>query len=265
VWTSHRPVAEIPESPMLRKRSVTDEDLAGSTANGSPSPSSGLNETMTLITKLDRQCDLGAGGAEEDKQTTNLNSTFAVDEEPMDVDSTRSLSDLSRIQPPSQGNVRIAVSPRSPVRAGFGISPRGGIPRRTTPSPLRQSTMLDLKSGSLRSIVPPPVPAIHRKSPGLKPPNPQTQGNKGLKKKMVSSASTSVLPRPGVSGPLSFRSAIQKLNGKESDGGTSYMQGTQASKLKTDRKPGTKGLENPVVKRGGLKRTTSTVLKHSNK
>ena len=43
------------------------------------------------------------------------------------------------------------------------------------------------------------------------------------------------------------------------------MQGTASSKLKTDRKPRSKGFENPGGKKPGLERTVSSVLKHTNK
>ncbi|XP_023342688.1 kinesin-like protein KIF19 isoform X3 [Eurytemora carolleeae] len=249
-WMSHRPVEEIPESPLLRKCS-RQENPAGENCGADISvnldPSSpalsGLNETITLVSKLDKQCD--------------LNSV----EEAMDVDSTKSLSNISLIQPPPPGSVRLAPSPRSPVRAGLGISPTG-IPRRATPSPLRQSTLLDLKSDSM------PAPQ-QRKSPGsgFKPSNPRPLVKPGMKKKLGSSASASVLPRPGTTGPVSFRSTIQRLNGKEPDGaGSNYMQGTASSKFKIDRKPaGSKGVENPGGKKLGLKRTVSAVLKHTNK
>ena len=92
------------------------------------------------------------------------------------MDITKSLSDLSLIQPPPPGSGRLASSHRSPVRASLGIPPTG----------------------------------------------------------------------------------IQDMQ-------PHHHLGKGSSKLKTVRKPGLKWLENPGGKKPWLKRTVSSVLKHTNK
>jgi kinesin family protein 18/19 len=160
VWNNHRKVAVmpatpaalqvIPPSPTVGKYQL---DQTFDSNNETPPVSSGLNETVTLVARLDVQCDLGSPmGAPEilqddvKAQEHSLNATFAIEGvEPMEVDATMDAAkfdqEMSIIAPP------MLVPPppacRSPVKAGLGISPR--CPERSTPSPLRQSTLLDMK------------------------------------------------------------------------------------------------------------------------
>jgi len=148
VWTEHRAAEVIPATPVQAR-----PNMDGTFDADSPTATtSGFNETITLVAKLDEQCDLGSPmGAPAAKQADSLmNSTFAIEGiEPMEVDPTE---DLAKFCP----EMSIIAAPKyipplpnktgsgSPVKAGFGLSP-APVKRALTPSPLRSSTLLDMK------------------------------------------------------------------------------------------------------------------------
>jgi len=266
-WLSHRSVHnECPETPVAPPKSteLTDQTFTADSPSSSPARQ-GLNETVTLGVKLDEQCGLGSGAEKENQPAVlpagGLNSTFPIEQdEPMEVDSTKSVPDMSYIMPRAvKGSNWLRTSPRSPVKAGMFISPRGLAPgitrptsKRGTPSPLRQSTLIDLKATSAG-----------------KDNKWSKEGNakRTMVKRKLTSMSTSVLPKPGTSSqPISFRSTIQRVNpsaGKdaaESRPGNNYMSATTASKLKTGSDAKLK-----VGAAGGSKLKRSTSFKNPNK
>jgi len=105
-----------------------------------------------------------------------INSTFAVEiDEPMEVDATGRLPLSASLDPALLNDVSIIAAPpgtrsprasprtrsASPIRAGLGVCSPSFIPKRS-PSPLRQSTMLDLKSSTSSTT---PALAQPRRSP----------------------------------------------------------------------------------------------------
>jgi len=82
------------------------------------------------------------------KASANLNSTFPVEElenEAMEVDPSSSILDISVIPPPKKSpNQLLSIRNKSPVRAKMGYSPTF-THRKYNPSPLRESTLLDIK------------------------------------------------------------------------------------------------------------------------
>ena len=137
--------------------------------------------------------------------TTSLNSTFAVNVEPMDVDLTSgarqlpsiSIPDMSVIHPPE--NVRkpalSLAAAQSPIKAGVATPETGLVrPRR---SPRADSAMR------------PPAPRPSKLSSAKKYRTPVKGAGSPAKqsRRLKHSASTSVLPRAGQPSnqPLSFR------------------------------------------------------------
>ena len=244
-WAVHREPVTIPATPKaesIRGPSLNETfDATQSPPSTVQDAASNLNETVTLVNKLDTQCELNSP-AMKPAGPRNLNSTFAVDDEPMDVDSTNnaklvsarsflSASDMSVIHPPHSSKVSIPNSPNSPVKAGMGIkSPTYAGIRSPSPLPIRESTVLDMKaakgssitaspslaprrsprneSGASSQMAPPrtvTVPSAKkpRQTPGKSSTTPQPVRKSTTKRSLTHSVSTSVLPRPGQ--PVSFR------------------------------------------------------------
>jgi len=276
-WAAHRETATIPPTPKADGLSVPNLNETFETIPDSPiatelATGSNMNETVTLVTKLDTQCELNSPVVKAGPR--NLNSTFAVDDEPMEIDSTSnaknippmmsslSVGDMSIIHPPTTRLPPSISSPHSPIKAGMGIpSPTNGSHRRSpspVPSPLRQSTMLDLKApeakktspsaiprrsprneGSVALMAPPvrtgtlPSARKGRQTPAKSSTTPQPVRKTVAKRSLTHSVSTSVLPRPGQPGqPVSFRSTINRLNPESEGEGPAYMQNTASSKIK---------------------------------
>eukprot|EP00092_Neocalanus_flemingeri_P085735 GFUD01107922.1.p1 GENE.GFUD01107922.1~~GFUD01107922.1.p1 ORF type:complete len:358 (-),score=112.13 GFUD01107922.1:169-1191(-) len=271
-WTNHRETGTIPPTP------TADENLPNLNETYETIPNSpmtaektdGTNLTVTLGTELDRQCELNSPVVVK-AATKNLNSTFAVDEEPMDVDSTSnvknipplmsslSVSDMSIIHPPTRFPPKFS-SPHSPIKAGMGVpSPTISEQKRSpSPLPLRQSTLLDIKTGSQSkkhspSAIPRRSPCTEVSSALMAPParggptsarkgrptssksstTPQPVRKTVSKRSLTQSVSTSVLPRPGQpSQPLSFRSTIARLNTESDAEKPPYMQRPAVSKIR---------------------------------
>jgi len=218
------------------------------------------------------------------RQRTPMSSP--KEDEPMDIDYTRDLGDLSVIA--SRGkSPQVRSTPRSPVRAGIGISPRCYIPsntnRRATPSPLRQSTLLDLKQVPRKDG----FAGANRNQDATKKPM--------AKRELRTSVSTSVLPRlgqqqqqqqqstaavvgipplppslttgPQPQPPSSFRPTLQRNNPvpkDSSDAISNYMQPTASSNLKNGadrRNKATEALKSGLKKTTGLKRSMSSVTR----
>lgn len=278
-WFAHRSV-HVLGTPNL-DRSVDSE--AGCGTPGQNEPTAGLNETVTLVSScLDRQCDLGQESP-AGRAPRQLNSTFTTVEQEEEDDSMRmegiepmvveedvmpaataavSALDESCIPPPAQGIFLVGPS-KSPVKAGMGLSPTNlhntNTSRKSSPSPLRQSTLLDIKAGggggaskSGGAMLPPSKP-MRGRTP-LKTPTSSIGAaaaaqpiNKGgaVRRNLASSQSASVLPKVGNT-LVSFRPTIQRLNDQEPAGGAAtdgfltpnirepskYMQATASSKLK---------------------------------
>eukprot|EP00092_Neocalanus_flemingeri_P034431 GFUD01037440.1.p1 GENE.GFUD01037440.1~~GFUD01037440.1.p1 ORF type:complete len:1294 (-),score=325.55 GFUD01037440.1:100-3498(-) len=269
-WADHRETATIPPTPNadenLPNLNETFETIPVEKTEGT-----NLNETMTLVTELDTQCELNSPVVVVKAAPRDLNSTFAVDEEPMDVDSTNNVNnvpplmsslsvvDMSIIHPPTRFPPRYS-SPNSPVKAGMGVRSPANLQQRRSPSPvpLRQSTLLDIKTGS-QSKKPSPS-AIPRRSPCtevssalMAPPvrgglisarkgrpttsksstTPQPVRKAVSKRSLTQSVSASVLPRPGQSSqPVSFRSTIARLNPGSDVDQPAYMQRPAVSKIR---------------------------------
>ena len=237
-WAVHRETDSIPPTPKETITKPSNLNETFETVTSSPDEiqeptETCLNETVTLVNKLDKQCELNSPVVKT--QPRNLNSTFALDEEPMDVDSTSSakdilasntlFNDMSIIQPPPRRTT--LSSNHSPIKAGFGVeSPILSTRLRSkslSPSPSRQSTasQQNKKSNNPRqsprtsgpnALMAPPsksgtLPRNPRKTPSKNAATPQTGGRSATKKRSLThSVSTSVLPRPGqTSQPVSFR------------------------------------------------------------
>jgi len=257
-WAVHREPVTVLATPKvedIRGPPSLNEtfDTTQSPPSIEPAVTSNLNETVTLVNKLDTQCELNSPVVKL-AGPRNLNSTFAVDDEPMDVDSTSnaklvsarsylSESDMSVIHPPPSSKVSIPASPNSPVKAGMGIkSPTYAGIRSPSPRPIRESTVLDMKpnksqsmksspnlaprrsprnEGGASSHMAPPrtvtVPSAKksRQTPGKSSTTPQPVRKNPTKRSLTHSVSASVLPRPGQ--PVSFRSTIARLN-QDSEG-----------------------------------------------
>jgi len=279
-WADHRETATIPPTPKAEENypnlNETYEAVPDSPVAAKPATTgTNLNETVTLVTKLDKQCELNSPVVKTAPR--NLNSTFAVDEEPMDVDSTNnarnipplmsslSVGDMSIIHPPPILHPLTIASHRSPIKAGMGIpSPTNSQkPSRAlspVPSPLRQSTLLDIKApgnqakkssptaiprrsprneGTSALMAPPvrtggmPSARKGRPTPSKNSTTPQPVRKTVAKRSLTHSVSTSVLPRPGQpSQPVSFRSTIARLNPECDTDQPAYMHGTANSKMR---------------------------------
>jgi len=263
-WTQHREVEVMPVTPVIVKPNMDHTFDADNDGGASPGAGCG-NETITLVAKLGEQCDLGSPmEAPAPQHNGNLmNSTFAIEGiEPMEVDPTVDLArmcpDMSIIVPPASLPLLPSTCSGSPVKAGLGLSPAPNK-RPSTPSPLRTSTMLDLKEGT-KSYKPvsvrksprnnrmgPPKPTSTKKKSGPTPSKlggpitPQPVRRSTVKRSLSQySQSTSNLPKVGPH-PVSMRSTIQRLQDQdgagvevqESSGGArNYMTGTTASKNK---------------------------------
>jgi len=207
-WACHRETAEIPSTPLSSRNLNETYD---SIPEDSPEKvaSSSLNETVTLVSNMDNKCDI-----RDNQDRNNMNSTFAVEDEPMDVDSTRNAravpftGDMSIIQPSkmSDTNPFLKVkSNQSPVKAGMETpsSPYDHQPPRRSP---RNSTMPPPgKPGGTSSRRP-----GGGRGGGLTPQRGQTQ----VKKVLKHSVSASVLPRQSQQStqPISFSSTINRLH-----------------------------------------------------
>jgi len=252
-WAVHREPVTVLATP--KAENIKGPPSLNETFDTTQSPpsieqavTSNLNETVTLVNKLDTQCELNSP-VMKPAGPRNLNSTFAVDDEPMDVDSTSnaklvsarsylSESDMSVIHPPPSSKVSLPTSPHSPVKAGMGVkSPSYASIRSPSPLPIRESTALDMKAargnsmksspnlaprrsprnegGSSSHMAPPrtvtvPSAKKSRQTPGKSSTTPQPVRKTTAKRSLTHSVSTSVLPRPGQ--PVSFRSTIARLN-----------------------------------------------------
>jgi len=276
-WAAHRESISIPITPKADSLAVptlneTFETLPESPLATEESACSNMNETVTLVTKLDKQCELNSPVVKAGPR--NLNSTFAVDEEPMDVDSTSnaklfqpprallSVTDMSVIHPPPASIPSVMSSPHSPIKAGMGIpSPTNSSYKRSpspVPSPLRQSTLLDMKAHVGKKVSPSAIPRRSprnegpsslmappvrtgtlpssrkgRQTPGKSSTTPQPVRKTVAKRSLTHSVSTSVLPRPGQTAqPVSFRSTINRLNPETEGDVPAYMQSTANSKMR---------------------------------
>eukprot|EP00092_Neocalanus_flemingeri_P009064 GFUD01009756.1.p1 GENE.GFUD01009756.1~~GFUD01009756.1.p1 ORF type:complete len:357 (+),score=106.91 GFUD01009756.1:125-1195(+) len=312
-WADHRETATIPPTPKvaeLPNLNETFETIPNSPVTEENTEGTNLNETVTLVTKLDRQCELNSPAAVK-TAPRNLNSTFAIDEEPMDVDSTSnmktipplmsslSVSDMSIIHPPTRFPPKFS-SPHSPVKAGMGVpSPANSQQRRSpSPLPLRQSTLLDIKTGSQpkkpsptaiprrsprtevsSALMAPPVRGAiasarkGRPTPSKSSTTPQPVRKTVAKRSLAHSVSTSVLPRPGQ--PVSFRSTIARLNPESDAEHPAYMHSTANSKMRhggtMDRKKSSitgsmvnLAKENPGIETGKSKGFSSVTNKLGN-
>jgi len=291
-WAGHRETCTIPTTPTVEvvgpEMNETFEALPSSPTEQVEARN--LNETVTLVNKLDTQCELNSPVVKV-SGSRNLNSTFAVDEEPMDIDSTSNakmvsssyleIANMSVINPPRQQSA-IPRSPTSPVRAGMGMKSPTMQPKSFTPSPIRQSTLLDMKApqagGNVRKTSPhatrssprtrkpssskmaPPLKTVTlssagetRQTPGKSSTTPQPVRKNVAKRSLTTSVSTSVLPRPGQpTQPPSFRSTIARLNqdtdvdtvGKNRLGGTMERRKNHSSTTANLAK------ENPGVPKG---------------
>lgn len=267
-WTQHREVEVMPVTPVIVKPNM-DQTYDAENDDGASPGTVCPNETITLVTKLDEQCDLGSPmEAPANQQAGNLmNSTFAIEGiEPMEVDPTVDLArfcpEMSIIVPPKSFPLLPVTGSGSPVKAGLGLSPAPNK-RPSTPSPLRTSTMLDMKEGEKASKQPvsvrksprngrvgsssmgPPKPTSAKKKSGPTPSKlsgpitPQPVRRTTVKRSLSQySQSTSNLPKVGPQ-PVSMRSTIQRLQDvdgaeiQETAGGArNYMSGTAASKNK---------------------------------
>jgi len=313
-WATHRESTFIPATPkaeIIREPSLNETFDAPSPSTPAHFVNTNFNETITLVTKLDKQCELNSPVIKA-AGPRNLNSTFAVDDEPMDVDSTNNAklvcagsnlhpSDMSVIHPPNNGALNLPSSPHSPVKAGMGMKSPNSSVRSSNPSPIRQSTLLDLKvpaGGNARTTSPSCIPRrsprnegpssemgppkTHvlsakktRHTPGTSSTTPQPVRKNSVKRSLTHSKSTSVLPRPGQ--PVSFRSTIARLNqdteelsSKSRQGGTLERRKNLGSTSSTPSltKENPKGLASVTTKLGtGLgklkKSVSSNVLKNS--
>jgi len=268
-WAVHRESAEIPSTP-LSSRNLNETYSPDSQSPEDKATSHSLNETVTLVSDLGQRCDIKS--PELDRK--NLNSTFAIEDEPMDVDLTGSarnipfVGDMSVINPPKSKETDKFLSLKSnqsPVKAGMETpsSPYDRQPRRSP----RNSTM-----------PPPTKPGGSAKKSwqaGAKTSTTPQNGGKFTKRTLKHSVSTSVLPRQpqqNSNQPVSFRSTINRLH-----------QGVPSSAETRPRKPvaGTMSKENPSEKPrftssvgskinnglGKLKKSVSSanVLKSNNK
>jgi len=169
---------------------------------------------------MDNKCEI-----RDNQERNNMNSTFAVEDEPMDVDSTRNArivpftGDMSIIQPSKMQatNPFLKVKPnQSPVKAGMETpsSPYDQHPPRRSP---RNSTMPPPgKSGGISS---------RRQGGGRGGGLTPQRGPTNVKKTLKHSVSASVLPRQGQqqsTQPISFSSTINRLHqGKKATVGVS--------------------------------------------
>ena len=206
-WEVHRETQEIPSTPLSsRNLNETYDSIPDTSPDQGKAASNSWNETVTLVSNLGKQCDIKTSPELERK---NLNSTLAVDEEPMDVDNTGIVKnipfvgDMSVIQPPQDqvsSNFLEVKSGGSPVKAGMDTpaSPYDNVPRQPRRSPRNNSMPPpSIKTGgSGRKLHPP------SSSRGLTPQN----GGNNVKRTLKHSASASVLPRqPQSTAPISFR------------------------------------------------------------
>jgi len=270
-WAAHRETVTIPPTPKAVEDSVSNLNETFETVPDSPTGAeviapTNLNETVTLVTKLDKQCELNSPVMKTAPR--NLNSTFAVDEEPMDVDSTNtknipplmsslSVSDMSIIHPPVKPQTAAITSSHSPIKAGMGVpSPTNTtvMKRSPIPSPLRQSTLLDIKPPARKpsptsiprrsprndGLMAPPVKSVGmpsvrkgRPTPSKSSTTPQPVRKTVAKRSLTHSVSTSVLPRPGQpTQPVSFRSTLARINPETDQDQPAYMAGTNSSKIR---------------------------------
>ena len=214
-WAAHRETNTIPPTPKVVDGFVPNLNETFEPVPDSPSGTEviargNLNETVTLETKLDKQCELNSPKVKTSQR--NLNSTFAVDEEPMEVDSTNtknipplmsslSVSDMSIIHPPAKPQPANISSTNSPITPpGKRPSPTA-IPRRSPRTDVPNTLMAPpIKSGGM------PSGRKSRPTPQTSSTTPQPVRKTVAKRSLTHSVSTSVLPRPGqATQPVSFR------------------------------------------------------------